>query len=183
MDWLIVGLGNPGPKYEYTRHNVGFLVLDELAGRWGIKLKKLKFQSLYGEGGGKVLLKPQTFMNLSGQAVRAALEFYKLPPERLIVIYDDVSLPPGKLRLRETGSAGGHNGMKDILYHLRTDAFPRIKIGVGAKPHPDMDLADWVLSGFSKEEAGAMKETFSRAADAAEDIVRLGMELSMGRYN
>lgn len=182
-DWLIAGLGNPGRQYENTRHNVGFHVIDLLAERRGIKLKKLKFHSLYGEGGGLVLLKPQTFMNLSGQAVSAAQRFYKLPPERVLVVFDDVSLPAGKLRVRVSGSDGGHNGIKDILYHMGSDAFPRVKVGVGGKPHPDMDLADHVLSGFSPEEAALMREAVSRAADAAERILKEGVYRAMNDFN
>ena len=153
FDYMIVGLGNPGKQYESTRHNAGFICLDLLAEKYSISVKKLKFKSLLGEGRieGKrcLLLKPQTFMNLSGEAVRDAAEFYKIPPENIIVIYDDISLDPGKLRIRRKGSDGGHNGMKNILYHLKSDGFPRIKVGVGAKPNPEYDLADWVLSRFT----------------------------------
>lgn len=183
MEWLIAGLGNPGAKYEQTRHNAGFQVIDILARRWGIPMKRLKFQSLCGEGAGKLLLKPQIFMNLSGRAVREAAAFYKLPPERILVIFDDVSLPPGKLRIRTSGSDGGHNGVKDILYHLQSDNFPRVKVGVGAKPHGEMDLADWVLSSFSAQEREIMRESYERAADAAELLIKSGIEAAMNRYN
>ena len=182
-DWLIAGLGNPGRQYENTRHNVGFHVIDLLAQRRGIKLKKLRFHSLYGEGGGLVMLKPQTFMNLSGQAVSAAQRFYKLPPDRVLVVFDDASLPAGRLRVRTSGSDGGHNGVKDILYHMNSDAFPRIKVGIGSKPHPEMDLADYVLSGFSREETALMREAVERAADAAECIVKEGINRAMNDFN
>ena len=145
--FLIVGLGNPGTQYEYTRHNAGFLTLDALAEKAGIRVSSLKFKALYGTGllaGEKVvLLKPQTFMNASGEAVRDAAAFYKIPPQRIIVIYDDISLDVGRLRIRRKGSDGGHNGIKSILYLLESDQFPRVKMGVGKKPHPEMDLADW----------------------------------------
>ena len=183
MDWLIAGLGNPGAQYENTRHNVGFLVADVLAQRWGIRLKKLKFQSVCGDAGGRLLIKPQMFMNRSGQAVRQAAEYYKLPPERVLIVFDDVSLPPGKLRVRADGSDGGHNGVKDVLYHLQSDQFPRVKIGVGAKPHADMDLADWVLSGFSPDERPTMRDAVPRAADAVEAVLTLGLEEAMNRFN
>lgn len=181
--WLIAGLGNPGGQYENTRHNVGFHVIDLLAARHGVKIKRLKFHSLYAECGGMILLKPQTFMNRSGQAVSEAMRFYRLPAENLLVVFDDVSLPPGRLRVRASGSDGGHNGVKDILYHLRSDQFPRIKLGVGGKPHPDMDLADHVLSRFSAGEAALMREAIERAADAAECIVKEGVYKAMNDFN
>ncbi|MCL2030463.1 MAG: aminoacyl-tRNA hydrolase [Oscillospiraceae bacterium] len=183
MDWIIAGLGNPGDKYDETRHNAGFRVADVLAARWGVKLKKLKFQSLCADAGGKLLLKPQLFMNRSGQAVRQAADFYKLPPERVLIIYDDVSLPTGRLRVRADGSDGGHNGVRDILYHLQSDRFPRVKIGVGAKAHPEMDLADWVLSPFSPDERKRIADAVLRAADAAETVIALGPEEAMNRFN
>lgn len=183
MEWLIAGLGNPGAQYTHTRHNVGFQVVDILSERWGIAVKRLKYQSLCGDGNGRLLLKPQTFMNLSGRAIRDAAAFYKLPPERVLVVYDDVSLPPGKLRIRANGSDGGHNGVKDILYHLQSDRFPRVKVGVGAKPHAEMDLADWVLSSFAAEERPLMEDAFKRAADAVEAIITGGVEGAMGRFN
>lgn len=152
-EWLVVGLGNPGPKYEWTRHNVGFLVIDQLADREKLPVQRLKHKALTNTAliGGKpvLLMKPTTYMNLSGEAVGEAARFYKIPPDRVLVISDDVSLPQGKLRVRRSGSAGGHNGLKNIISHLGTDQFPRIKVGVGGKPHPDSDMADWVLSKFT----------------------------------
>ena len=182
-EWLIAGLGNPGKQYDNTRHNVGFHVVDLIAERWGIKIKKLKFHGLYAEHRNICLLKPQTYMNLSGQSVGEAVRFFKLPPERVIVIYDDVALPAGKLRIRNSGSDGGHNGIKDILYHLGSDGFPRVKIGVGGKPHPEMDLADHVLSGFSAQESKLMSEAFGLAADAAECIIKEGAYKAMNLFN
>lgn len=155
-EFLIVGLGNPGEKYSFTRHNAGFLCVDLLAEQNGFSLKRLKFRSLTADttlaGHRCLVLKPQTFMNNSGEAVRDAAAFYKIPPERILVIFDDVSLDVGRLRIRRKGTDGGHNGLKSIIYHLNSDAFPRIKIGVGKKPHPDYDLADWVLSSFKTDE-------------------------------
>jgi PTH1 family peptidyl-tRNA hydrolase len=172
---VLVGLGNPGPKYDGTRHNIGFEVIDALALKYNIKVKKLKFHSLYGEGtiGGSrvVLLKPQTFMNLSGKAVRACLEFYKIDLDKLTVIYDDVSLPTGKVRVRPDGSAGGHNGMKDIIYQLNADTFPRIRLGVGSPPHADYALEDWVLSGFSSADKAPMAAAVKASIKAAEMII------------
>ena len=160
VDWIVVGLGNPGSKYENTRHNAGFLALDVLAERSGVPIKRLKFQSLCGEGtvGGQrvLLIKPQTFMNNSGVAIHQAVTFYKVPPERVLVIYDDVSLPLGRLRLRAKGSDGGHNGIKSILYQLKSDTFPRIKIGVDSPPHPEYSMIDWVTSAFLPAETKPM---------------------------
>lgn len=181
MDWIIAGLGNPGKKYEITRHNAGFLALDKLSGLWGVDVKKLKFQSLYGDKNGVLLLKPQTFMNLSGQAVRAAADYYKIPPERVIIIYDDICLPLGKIRIRAKGSDGGHNGIKDILLALNTDSFPRIKIGVGDKAESSM--LDWVLSEFSKAEQPVMNDAFARATAAAEAIISKGLPYAMNVFN
>jgi PTH1 family peptidyl-tRNA hydrolase len=187
VDWVVAGLGNPGRQYEATRHNVGFLALDLLCARWGIPVKKLKFQSLYGMGeaaGARVLLlRPQTFMNRSGEALRDCLRFYKVAPERAVVIYDDVSLPTGKLRVRAKGSDGGHNGIKSILYQLQADTFPRVKIGVGAPPGTSGDLANWVLGGFAKDEGPAIQDALARACDATEEILRNGAESAMNRYN
>ncbi len=186
-DFLVVGLGNPGPSYETTRHNIGFLTLDALSERWRLPVSKLKFQALYGQGqacGRKVvLLRPQTFMNLSGEAVRACAQFFKIPPEHILVIYDDVSLPTGHLRLRATGSDGGHNGIKNILYHLKTDRFPRVKIGVGSPPNPDFDLADFVLAPFSASEQPLMRDAIARACEAVECILTQGMDTAMNRFN
>lgn len=187
FDYLIVGLGNPGRQYETTRHNAGFICLDMLAKEYGVKVNKLKFKSLMGEGriGGKrcLLLKPQTYMNLSGEAVRDASEFYKIPPERIIVIFDDISLDPGKLRIRRKGSAGTHNGMKNIIYHLKSDMIPRIKIGVGDRPNPEYDLADWVLSHFSKKEAEEIKKAAENAIGAVEFMVKEQIDKAMSDYN
>ena len=186
-EWLVVGLGNPGEKYENTRHNVGFLTVDELAERARVPVQKLKHRALTNTlevGSVKVLLmKPVTYMNLSGEAVGEAARFYKLPPERVLVISDDVSLPVGKLRIRKGGSAGGHNGLKSIIQHLGTDQFPRIKVGVGQKPHPDYDLADWVLGKFQGEDKKVMDEAVKRAADAVECILKEGADRAMNRFN
>lgn len=187
FDYMIVGLGNPGRQYEGTRHNAGFICIDIIAEKYGIKINKLKFKSLMGEGRieGKrcLFLKPQTFMNLSGEAVRDAAEFYKIPPERIIVIFDDISLDPGKLRIRRKGSDGGHNGMKNIIYHLKSNEFPRIKVGVGAKPNPEYDLADWVLSRFTKKEAEEIKKSAENALGAVEIMVTGDIDKAMSRFN
>ena len=186
-EWLVVGLGNPGDKYENTLHNVGFMAVDELAERLRVPVQKLKYKALTNtaEVGGKkiLLMKPVTYMNLSGEAVRQAADFYKIPPERVLVISDDVSLPVGKLRIRKGGSAGGHNGLKSIIAQLGSDQFPRVKIGVGEKPHPDYDMADWVLSKFSGEDKKVMDEAVKRAADAVESILREGADRAMNRFN
>ena len=186
-EWLVVGLGNPGEKYENTRHNVGFLTVDELAERARVPVQKLKYRALTNTvelGGARALLmKPVTYMNLSGEAVGQAARFYKIPPERVLVISDDVSLPLGKLRIRKSGSAGGHNGLKSIIQHLGTDQFPRVKIGVGEKPHPDYDMADWVLSRFTGEDLKTITQAVKRAADAVECFVREGPDKAMNRFN
>ena len=185
--YLIVGLGNPGPKYEMTRHNAGFLAVDLLALQEHVDIKKLKFHALVGDvrlGGERCLLmKPQTMMNLSGDAVAEAANFYKIPPERIIVIFDDISLPIGRIRVRKNGSAGGHNGIKSIISSLGTDAFPRVKVGVGDKPHPDYDLADWVLSNIPKEAQEAFQTALHHAAEAALCIVESGTEKAASAYN
>ncbi len=187
FDYLIAGLGNPGEQYAFTRHNAGFLALDEIAARAGIRVKSLKFKSLYGTGqiAGKkvVLLKPQTFMNASGEALRDAAQFYKIPMEKVIVLYDDISLDVGRLRIRRKGSDGGHNGIKSILYLTGSDQFPRIKLGVGKKPHPEMDLADWVLSRFTKEEGKLLEEAIDKAAQALELMIQDNTEEAMNRFN
>ena len=187
FDYMIVGLGNPGKQYESTRHNAGFICIDILAEKYGIKINKLKFRSLMGEGRieGKrcLLLKPQTFMNLSGEAVRDAADFYKIPAENIIVICDDISLEPGKMRIRRKGSHGGQNGMKNIIYHLKNDNFPRIKIGIGAKPNPDYDLADWVLSRFSQSEAKLIKQVADNTVSAIEYMVNGNIDKAMSNYN
>ncbi len=183
---LVVGLGNPGNQYENTRHNVGFLTVDILAKKLNSSVKKLKFKSLYGEtrlnAEKLILIKPQTFMNNSGESVREWVNFYKVPPENLIVIQDDIDIPFATLRLRQKGSAGTHNGMKSIIYQIQKDNFPRVKIGVGQK-NGQMDLADFVLSGFVKEEQKAIEEAILLAADAVLDIVKNGIEHAMNRYN
>ena len=187
VDWLLVCLGNPGDQYENTRHNIGFMVADELGERHNIPIQRLKFRALTNTitvGDEKVLLmKPVTYMNLSGEAVHEAAAFYKIPPERVLVISDEVSLAPGKIRVRRSGSAGGHNGLKNIISHLGTDQFPRIRLGVGQKPHPDYDMADWVLGKFQGEDKKAVEEAVKRAADAAECLIREGVDKAMNRYN
>lgn len=184
---LVVGLGNPGLEYARTRHNAGFLAVDTLAKQANASLQQMKFRADCGEamlGGVRCLLmKPVTYMNNSGEAVAAAAEFYKLKPEQVLVLYDDISLPPGKLRIRRKGSAGGHNGIKSIIALLGSDEFPRIKIGVGAKPNPAYDLADWVLSKFQEAEWKEMEQAFAHAADAATLIVQDQMDRAMNLYS
>ena len=184
--YLIAGLGNPTREYEKTRHNVGFDTIDVLADKINTDVAERKFKGLYGKGmlGGEkvILLKPQTFMNLSGESVRAAADFYKIPPDHIIVIYDDISLDVGHLRIRTKGSAGGHNGIKNIIAHLGTQEFPRIKIGVGGKP-PRMDLADYVLSRFPAEERKIMETAFRDAAEAAGVLIAEGPDAAMNRFN
>ena len=186
MMYLIAGLGNPTREYDKTRHNVGFSVFDVLADKYNIDVSDRKHKALCGRGvieGEKVLLlKPQTFMNLSGESIREAVDYYKIDPEDIIVIYDDISLEPGQLRIRLKGSAGGHNGIKNIIAHLGTQEFPRIKVGVGAKP-PKMDLADYVLSRFGAEEQKIMDEAFGEAAEAAVMMMTTGAERAMNHYN
>ncbi|BFJ85303.1 aminoacyl-tRNA hydrolase [Ruthenibacterium sp. TH_2024_36131] len=186
VEFLIVGLGNPGAKYAGTRHNAGFDALDWAARRWGIRVDRARFDALTGTGeaaGHKVLLlKPQTFMNLSGQAVGKAAAFYKVPAQNVIVLFDDISLAPGRLRLRKAGSAGGHNGVKSIISQIGQE-FPRVKIGVGAKPHPEYDLADWVLSRFSPDERKAMEARYDDVADALEMMMKGQFEAAQSRYN
>ncbi len=185
--WLIVGLGNPGKEYERSRHNCGFRALDVLAETLGCKVDKAKFQGLYGQtayGENKLfLLKPMTYMNLSGRSVLQLSAYFHIPPQRIIVLFDDISLEPGRLRVRAGGSAGGHNGIKSIIAELGAQAFPRVKIGVGGKPNPEFDLADWVLSGFSAKEEPLLQSAFRRAADAALCIVSHGVSESANRYN
>ncbi len=186
-EFLIVGLGNPGDKYEYTRHNAGFMTLDRLCVEEDFRINKIKFKSVMGEvnlrGHRCLVIKPQTFMNNSGEAVRDVCDFYKIPPEKVIVIYDDISLPPGKLRIRRKGSDGGHNGIKSIIYHLKSDAFPRVKVGVGAKPHPDYDLADWVLSTFKKDEFEQLKDALVNACEAVRLIADSKTDEAMNKFN
>ena len=187
IEYMIVGLGNPGRQYESTRHNAGSIALDYLAGQENIQVKRLKFQSLCGDGGirGKrvLLLKPATFMNRSGEAVRDAMAFYKIPPQRVVVLLDDITLPVGAMRIRRSGSSGGQKGMENILYLTGSDEFPRIKIGVGHKPHPDMDLADWVLSRFSPAEAKALEALLPDIREGLELILEGSIEEAMNKYN
>ena len=187
VDWLIVGLGNPDKKYEGTRHNAGFAVVEALADEYAVKVDRVKFKSLCGQavvGGQKVLLmKPQTYMNNSGEAVREAAAFYKLPPERVLVVCDDISLAVGTIRLRRKGSDGGQRGLRSIITLTGSDAFPRIKVGVGQKPHPDYDLAAWVLSKFTKEEATPLLNAVHDAVEAVALIVDDRMDEAMNRYS
>lgn len=183
--YIIVGLGNPGKKYENTRHNMGFIVVDLLAEKYGIKVDKIKFKALVGEGriaGQKVLLvKPQTYMNLSGQSVMEVMNFYKEDIENLIVIYDDIDIPTGTIRLRKKGSAGTHNGMRNIVYLLQEDGFPRIRVGIGSESK--VDLIHYVTSGVTKKEKDLLEDALTRAADAAACIVEKGIEKAMNEYN
>ena len=185
--WLIVGLGNPGREYEKTRHNTGFRCLDILADTLNIRVDRLKFQGLYGQGtynGTKVfLLKPQTYMNLSGRSVLQLSAYFGIPPQRIIVLFDDISLPPGRLRIRADGSAGGHNGIKSIIQELGSQEFPRVKIGVGAKPNPEFDLADWVLSTFTSLEEKALAVALKNGAEGALAIIDHGVPEAANRYN
>ena len=187
VSWLIVGLGNPGEQYENTRHNVGFLVADELGERGSFPIQRLKFEALTNTavigGQGALVMKPTTYMNLSGEAVGEAARFYKIPPGRVLVISDDVDLPLGKLRIRTGGSAGGHNGLKSVIQHLGADQFPRLKVGVGGKPHPDYDMADWVLGKLQGEDKRVMDEAVKRAADAVECFLKDGPQKAMNRFN
>lgn len=183
--YIIAGLGNPGKEYDMTRHNIGFETIDYIAEKHNVKINKLKFKSLYGEiniAGEKVyLIKPQTYMNLSGEALREFSAFYKIPLQNIIVINDDISLGMGKVRIRRKGSAGGHNGLKSIIYQLNSDEFPRIKIGVGENEKGD--LADYVLGRFKKDEIPVMEDSIIRASDAAEEIIKKGIESAMNKYS
>jgi len=185
--FLIAGLGNPGKKYEMTRHNIGFEVIDYISKEYGIKVNKVKHKSLNGEGVMKgqriILAKPQTFMNLSGESIREICEYYKIPAENVIIVYDDISLPTGSIRIRAKGSAGGHNGMKSIIYQLQTDEFPRLRIGVGAPEHSEHDLADYVLGKFAKHEAADIIDAVMTAPDALDAIMSHGAEFAASRYN
>ena len=186
-NWLIVGLGNPGREYEKTRHNAGFRALDILADQLGVKVDKLKFQGLYAQtnyNGTKVfLLKPQTYMNLSGRSVLQLSAYFNIPPQRIIVMFDDISLEPGRLRIRPNGSAGGHNGIKSIIQEVGSQEFPRVKIGVGAKPNPEYDLANWVLSTFTANEEKALQISLENAAKAALAIIDKGVPEAANRFN
>ena len=187
VEWLVVGLGNPGDKYRGTRHNAGFIAIDLIAEKAGVRIDRAAYRGLSGRGAlgghGVLFLKPETFMNLSGEAVREAAAFYKIPPERVLVICDDISFEPGRVRIRRNGSHGGHNGLKNITELLGSEAFPRIRIGVGQKPHPEYDLVDWVLGKLPDED---LKRITARAADffdAATLIVSGGIDQAMNRYS
>ena len=187
VEFLIVGLGNPGKKYENTRHNAGFMSIDKLAKEENIEVKKVKFHALvtecYIDSHKVIVMKPQTMMNNSGQAIKECAQFYKIAPENIIVIYDDISLEPGKLRIRRKGSAGGHNGIKSIISHLGSENFPRVKIGVGAKPHPDYDLVDWVLGSFPKDQLRLIDDACENAYNAIKIIMTGDIDAAMSKYN
>ena len=187
ISWLLVCLGNPGKEYENTRHNIGFLTADVLEKREGVRFNRLRYRALTGEitvAGQRVLvLKPQTYMNLSGEAVKLAGGFYKIPPDHVLVISDDVALPLGKLRIRAGGSAGGHNGLKNIIAHLGTDQFPRIRVGVGAPAHPDQGMVDWVIGRFTPAERKIVDQAAERAADAAVCLIEKGVQEAQNRFN
>lgn len=185
--YLVVGLGNPGTQYEMTRHNIGFHTIDYIADSLNVKVKKLKYKSLYGECeicGEKVfLIKPQTYMNLSGESVIEFSRFFKVKPENIIVISDDISIDTGRIRVRPKGSAGGHNGLKSIIYQLNSDEFPRVRMGVGAPEHKDYDLADFVLGRFTKDEIPVMEEAIIKASKAVNEIIKNGPQSAMNKYN
>ena len=187
IEYVIVGLGNPGLQYENTRHNAGFMAIDKLASSLGIKIDKMKFKGLYADasvnGVRCLLLKPTTYMNNSGESVVQALDFYKLSPENLIVIYDDISLEQGKIRIRRKGSHGGHNGMRSIIDLLGSDEFSRVKVGVGKKPHPDYNLADWVLGHFSSDDAALMNTSVENASEAVKLLVQGKTDEAMNKFN
>ncbi len=186
-EWIVAFLGNPGLKYNGTRHNAGFMAADAMEKKLGVSINKMRFKALTQTvdiGGKKVLLmKPQTYMNLSGDAIVQAANFYKVPPERVIVVSDETALPIGRLRIRRGGSAGGHNGLKSVIARLGTDQFPRIRLGVGDKPHPDYDMADWVLSAFKGQDAADMELVAERAADAVESYITEGADRAMNKFN
>ena len=187
VSWLLVCLGNPGDKYENTRHNVGFMVADEVAERRNKPIQRLRFKALTNiltiDREKVLVMKPITYMNLSGEAVRPAADVYKSPPDHVLVVSDDTALAVGRLRVRAKGSAGGHNGLKSIIQHLGTDQFPRLRVGVGEKPHPDYDLADWVLGKFVGEDKKAIDAAVKRAADAIECVLAEGIDRGMGKFN
>ena len=187
IEFLIVGLGNPGKNYEFTRHNAGFLTLDHIASELDTEITNLKNNALVADvvidGHRCLLVKPQTFMNNSGTAVRDIAKFYKIPPEKIIVIFDDISLPCDKLRIRRKGTDGGHNGIKSIIYHLNSDLFPRIKIGIGAKPNPEYDLADWVLSKFGKDDMEQLKAAITKATEVLPFILDGDIDKAMNKAN
>ncbi len=186
-EWIVAFLGNPGLKYNGTRHNAGFMAADAMEKKLGVSINKMRFKALTQTvdiSGKKVLLmKPQTFMNLSGDAIVQAANFYKVPPERVIVVSDETALPIGRLRIRRGGSAGGHNGLKSVIARLGTDQFPRIRLGVGDKPHPDYDMADWVLSAFKGQDAADMELVAKKAADAVECYITEGADRAMNKFN
>lgn len=186
-EWIVAFLGNPGLKYNGTRHNAGFMAADAMEKKLGVSINKMRFKALTQTadiGGKKVLLmKPQTYMNLSGDAIAQAANFYKVPPERVIVVSDETALPIGRLRIRRGGSAGGHNGLKSVIARLGTDQFPRIRLGVGDKPHQDYDMADWVLSAFKGQDAADMELVAKKAADAVECYITEGADRAMNRFN
>lgn len=186
-EYLIAGLGNPGAKYETTRHNAGFLCVTMLEDKYNFKAKKLKFHALIGDtyiGTHRcIVMKPQTMMNNSGEAIKECAAFYKIPPENIVVIFDDISLEPGRIRIRRKGSAGGHNGIKSIIAHLGNENFPRIKLGVGAKPSQDSDLADWVLGNFPKADVPKMRDAIGKACDALPLILDGDIDGAMSKYN
>ena len=187
VNWILVGLNNPGSKYESTRHNMGWLALDSLMEKENFKLNKLRFKAWTGileKNGNKILvMKPQTYMNLSGESVGEAARFYKIPADHVVVISDDISLPVGKLRIRTGGSAGGHNGLKNIIQHLGTDQFPRIKVGVGAPGQAGYDVVDWVIGRPLGEDQKVLMEALDRAGDAAEVLISQGPDRAMNRFN
>ncbi len=187
VEWIVAFLGNPGLKYNGTRHNAGFMAADAMEKKLGVRINKMRFKALTQTvdiGSHKVLLmKPQTYMNLSGDAIAQAAKFYKVPPERVIVVSDETALPIGKLRIRRGGSAGGHNGLKSIIARLGTDQFPRIRLGVGAPPHPDYDMADWVLAAFKGQDAADMEAVAEKAACAVACYITEGADKAMNKFN
>ncbi len=187
VEYIVAGLGNPGKEYAGTRHNAGFMFIDRLSAKYRFEVKKIKFKSLIADTVIKdkrcIIMKPSTFMNNSGEAVRECADFYKIPPEHIIIIFDDISLEPGKLRIRRKGSAGGHNGIKSIIYQLNSDEFPRIKIGVGKKPSPDYDMIKWVLGTFTPEDRKAVDSAEERAVDALELMLSGNIDEAMNKHN
>lgn len=187
VQWLVVFLGNPGTQYENTRHNAGFMTADAIENELNVKINRLRHRALTARceigGMGVLLMKPQTYMNLSGESVAEAAAFYKIPPENIIVVSDETALPPGKLRIRQKGSAGGHNGLKNIIRLIGSENFPRIRLGVGAPPHPDFDMKVWVLAGFTGQDAADMKDAAKRAAKAVICYIENGPDKAMNRFN
>ena len=185
--YLVAGLGNPGKEYDMTRHNIGFHTIDYIADKLGVKIKKLKYKAIYGEcdiNGEKVILvKPQTYMNLSGESISEFVKFFKIPTENVIIISDDIALETGRIRIRKKGSAGGHNGLKNIIYMLNSENFNRIRIGVGAPTHPDYDLKDFVLGRFTKDEIPVLEESIIKSYNAVEEIIKRGADSAMNKFN